>query len=112
MIADLGTVTFLDVWSFSGETILVLSKNLDIAAFWSPLHSPRVLVCLQWSGAMNWFAILLSGVSVKDLYRDHFTVWYVSKSSAVCSRAIVLDGVSVLEPLHSSNLIQHGDGVR
>ena len=105
VIADLGTVRFLDVWSFSGETILVLSNNLD-------QHSPRVLVCLQWSSAVNWFAILLSGVSVKDLYRDHFTVWYVSKSSAVCSRAIVLDGVSVLEPLHSSSLIQHGVGVR
>ena len=109
MIADLGTVRFLDVWSFSGETILVLSKNFDQQL---SSHSPKVLVCLQWSSAVNWFAILLSGVSVKDLYRDHFTVWYVSKSSAVCSRAIVLDGVSVLEPLHSSSLIQHGDGVR
>ena len=78
MIADLGTVRFLDVWSFSGETILVLSKNLDQQL---SSHSPRVLVCLQWSSAVNWFAILLSGVSVKDLYRDHFTVWYVSKSS-------------------------------
>ena len=79
MIADLGTLRFLDVWSFSGETILVLSNNLDQKL---SSHSPRVLVCLQWSSAVNWFAILLSGVSVKDLYRDHFTVWYVSKSSA------------------------------
>ena len=28
MIADLGTVRFLDLWLFSGETILVLAKNL------------------------------------------------------------------------------------
>ena len=87
VIADLGTLRFLDVWSFSGETILVLSNNLDHQL---SSHSPRVLVCLQWSSAVNWFAIVLSLVSLWRTFIE--TILLSGMSAKVVQRSGLLKG--------------------
>ena len=84
VIADLGTVRFLDVWSFSGETILVLSKNLyQQLSGLLRIHQECSSVCnglVQWTGLLFsslvslWRTfiktILLSGMSAKVMQRS------------------------------------------
>ena len=78
VIADLGTVRFLDVWSFSGETILVLSKNLyQQLSGLLRIHQECSSVC---NGLVQWTGLLFS--SLVSLWRTFIETILLSGMSA------------------------------